>query len=527
MSKRAIALKFMADMRFGCKDADWSADADKEASRLYYKLMKHDIDPDMARDYVAAVAAREGAAPDMERLSVVQERFDVDALSRVDLRGWLSFDQFRRVTSREWHGPCPKCGGRDRFALREGAGRQFVGCRQCTGLEKGQWMDGIAFIRWLADCDFRRACETLRLGRKPALKSAPRRDRRPSVAAGRPSAWRHAGELVDGCANNLSADDIAYLQGRGISESTARRHKIGASRGGTYKGLFIPAGLVIPCLIDGAPSYIKVRTAEGYRQVKGGSPALYAPTESHRLAVLVETELDALMLACRVEELGLPIAIYATGSTSWNRGCRGELIGRHALYTAFDHDEAGREAARYWRVPALHYEGGDVGDLYDGSWVAVDALIAQVAPLPVAPEPPPRLSTKAAMEAAMTDKPAEPAESADRGHEPEVIMVGEGEFESVMGYLFPTTAGQADAGADIQRMDWQPDERNVIWEGKLGDAPDWLFPERAAPAEPAARRDPFGGRVCKVSPTLNEMRATIQREGRLVIDGWDMTSVLL
>ena len=42
---------------------------------------------------------------------------------------------------RKKHGPCPVCGGRDRFRVQPGAGRWL--CRQCTG---GKWRDVIAYI---------------------------------------------------------------------------------------------------------------------------------------------------------------------------------------------------------------------------------------------------------------------------------------------------------------------------------------------------------------------------------------------
>ena len=37
----------------------------------------------------------------------------------------------RRTGPRDWNGPCPLCGGRDRFHVRDGDGRGLVGCRVC------------------------------------------------------------------------------------------------------------------------------------------------------------------------------------------------------------------------------------------------------------------------------------------------------------------------------------------------------------------------------------------------------------
>ena len=390
VAKLMKALTLMREGKFACRGADWERDAAWEARRLYYKARQYGIEDKLAKDYAVWMAESFGKTIDVRELYLDRERYVTADLSRVDLRRWLDFDKFTNAGRNEYHGPCPKCGGEDRFALQERVGRQYVGCRVCIGLERGQWMDGIAFIQWLYDCDFVRACETLALGkvREPADGLAmPTREDLPAEDRQAEADWGpEAMELVNGCAANLSAEHIAYLRTRGIFEDVARAAKLGTSRGGKWKGLYIPAGLVIPCLIDGKPRYIKVRTVKGYRQVGGGKQGLYAVGDcTARPAIVTETELDALMLAARAESLGLPIAVYATGSTEWNLDRRAELIDRHALYTAFDNDDAGRKATRRWRVPPLSYVGYDVGDLYDGAWHAVDALIAQVIVMPRRP----------------------------------------------------------------------------------------------------------------------------------------------
>src|SRR5262249_14315266 len=51
-------------------------------------------------------------------------------------------------------GPCPKCGGDDRFAVN--TSKQVFNCRGC-----GACGDTIALVQFLDDADFTRACETL------------------------------------------------------------------------------------------------------------------------------------------------------------------------------------------------------------------------------------------------------------------------------------------------------------------------------------------------------------------------------
>lgn len=62
----------------------------------------------------------------------------------------------RKVAANEYAGPCPKCGGTDRFHLHTGKG-WF--CRRCTGADK--WHDAIDFRRWMYGETFARAVQAL------------------------------------------------------------------------------------------------------------------------------------------------------------------------------------------------------------------------------------------------------------------------------------------------------------------------------------------------------------------------------
>jgi hypothetical protein len=62
-------------------------------------------------------------------------------------------------TATEKYGPCPKCGGTDRFHVKESG--WF--CRQCKKIEdnKGIFYDPIEFVRWKDNCTFQQAVEKL------------------------------------------------------------------------------------------------------------------------------------------------------------------------------------------------------------------------------------------------------------------------------------------------------------------------------------------------------------------------------
>lgn len=65
----------------------------------------------------------------------------------------------RKGHTGEYCGPCPVCGGKDRFVVR---GDKWL-CRHCTD---GKWRDGIAFIMFTRNTDFKGACSIVE-GNKP------------------------------------------------------------------------------------------------------------------------------------------------------------------------------------------------------------------------------------------------------------------------------------------------------------------------------------------------------------------------
>jgi DNA primase len=62
---------------------------------------------------------------------------------------------FKLRGTNERAGPCPRCGGDDRFSIR--ISDQIFNCRKCGAKGKG----AIDLIMFLDNCDFKNACETL------------------------------------------------------------------------------------------------------------------------------------------------------------------------------------------------------------------------------------------------------------------------------------------------------------------------------------------------------------------------------
>jgi DNA primase len=256
---------------------------------------------------------------------VVSSGIDVQALkNRVDLVD-LAGQQVRLkkvATTRggEFAGPCPFCGGRDRFRVQPETGLWF--CRQCS--PPGRWQDAIAFVQKRDGCSFAEACSIL--GASPSelgesVRPVRPRHNAPQLAADLvpPSAWRaRAVEFVEACVAALWTDvgDRArlYLAGRGFSQETLRVWRIGfqpdedcfASApqwGLDGQRVWLPRGIVIPWFMGEDIWQIKVRTngrdpKERYKAVRGGHPLLYGADTlvPGGPAVMCEGELDTLLV---------------------------------------------------------------------------------------------------------------------------------------------------------------------------------------------------------------------------------------
>ena len=89
------------------------------------------------------------------------------AAKQIDLLGLIEpTTKLKKVSAHQYAGPCPKCGGTDRFNVDPARG-WF--CRQCTGEpgnggEYAHWNDQIDFLRWLHGLDYKSATVRL-LGR--------------------------------------------------------------------------------------------------------------------------------------------------------------------------------------------------------------------------------------------------------------------------------------------------------------------------------------------------------------------------
>jgi DNA primase len=236
----------------------------------------------------------------------------------------------------EWQGPCPACGGTDRFHVwpvqNESKGAYW--CRSC-----GKAGDNIQYLRDFEGMSFRDACATLNITlpdhRQDRPSPAPQRTKpefTPEHHVPPADLWQERAEKFLAWAqaaleNNNEA--LSWLAGRGIDAVTARNARLGWNAGekgkdiyrprkawglpdvlkdnGKPKMLWIPQGLVIPYIIEGVIHRLRIRRPEGeprYYVLPGSSMSTMIIGRDRRAFVVVESELDAIAAAAATDLAG-------------------------------------------------------------------------------------------------------------------------------------------------------------------------------------------------------------------------------
>ncbi|UJX41104.1 zinc-binding protein [Desulfovibrio sp. JY] len=300
----------------------------------------------------------------------------------------------------EYAGPCPWCGGEDRFRVwpdhPSGAtGGKFM-CRGC-----GKSGDAIAFIMEHGGVGYVEACRLLGTEPKSTEASHARKatiwEPKASVLPG--ATWiARAGQFIDRCAAALAAGGpgLDYARGRGLTAKTCAALRIGWNdrdryedraawglpeeinpKTGKPRRVWLPSGLVIPTLRAGQVAAVKIRRAAWapedelpkYCAVSGGGklPMVLAPGKG-KPCILLEGELDAVLCAQAARDFVTAIALR-TAKAKPDAEAHALLTAASLILVATDADEAGATAWPWWREhypravrwPTPH--GKDPGDL--------------------------------------------------------------------------------------------------------------------------------------------------------------------
>ncbi len=326
-----------------------------------------------------------------------------DILSALEQDTSLKKSAYSHKHGRELVGPCPWCGGTDRFHVWPDANALpdigALGRFLCMGEAQGRAGCGrsgnaLRYLQQRHQMTFAQACEhleidmeqlrTARRVQKQASSVAVKNQPREAALAEQSEVWqRNAQALVQYGQEHLVDAARDYLSARGLSSESINAHQLGyyptykQVRGALWgypKGILrIPRGLMIPwrnergqilCLRfrrlpddesqEARDAYgvdEKTGRIKRYRVLAGSSSALLYRGEQLTpgcVAVLVEGELDALLATHLLDDPS--VVVIATGSTSWGR--REEWIRRLAacaqVLVCYDADPAGDKAASYW-----------------------------------------------------------------------------------------------------------------------------------------------------------------------------------
>lgn len=288
----------------------------------------------------------------------------------------------------EWAGPCPFCGGTDRFRVQPERGRWW--CRQCSPDER--WEDAIAYVRRRDGVGFEEArgrvsaTEPLYGLREAHTRPLPRSE------APDPQWQAQAALAARTCVEQLwmpvGDRARAWLHGRGLEDKTLERWGVGYSSGQTLESLWIPRGIILPWWVRGELWQLKVRRPvirsdePKYASVKGGKPYLFGLDHlaGQDVLVLAEGEFDALLLWQEVRQL-VDVATLGSCSGAVTEQLLWELMPYRRLLVAYDADEGGESGAlklqclskriRRMGLPAgsdvtdFHLAGGSLSD-----WIA-------------------------------------------------------------------------------------------------------------------------------------------------------------
>ena len=303
----------------------------------------------------------------------------------------------------EWAGPCPFCGGEDRFRVWPDHPSGATGGRwMCRGC--GRQGDGLAFVMEKDGVGYPEACR--RLGTEPKGRARQNGNVRACPAVWAPEAstlpgspWSAAAEKFVAYAEArmaTSAAGRAYAESRGLTPATVAALRIGWSgqdlfhdraawglppevneRTGRPRKVWLPAGLVVPTIRDGVVVAVKIRRSgwipederPKYAAAAGGStsPMILARGQG-KPVVIVESELDAILVAQEARDLVCALAMR-TAKAKPDAAAHELLKAAPVVLVATDADAAGETAWPWWREaynqavrwPVL--AGKDVGDM--------------------------------------------------------------------------------------------------------------------------------------------------------------------
>lgn len=256
----------------------------------------------------------------------------IDRVNQYDIRELASrYVELSKASVHELAGPCPKCGGIDRFFV----GEHFWGCRKCP---QSKTHGAINFVMWVRNCSFQEAVTAL-IGNTllPALTrlTEPIPSAAPTVTWRTPQWQQRVRDLAQRAHHCLLTDTEgeqgrAYLLCRGIHCDSWQAYQLGysprVSIPGTQGQHKVPA-IVIPWIVQGMVRGIRYRfldVQKGHKQTAYhgssftgslyGGHAFGGNIPSLSTLLLVEGELNAV--SCWQVSRATHLDVLSLGSES-------------------------------------------------------------------------------------------------------------------------------------------------------------------------------------------------------------------
>lgn len=274
----------------------------------------------------------------------------------------------KRESYKEYSGPCPRCGGRDR--LRVQPGRKEHGawmCRGCWPAEQKGWGDYIEYLRQMRGMSFFEAKSYL-TGEVDSLLGQVEQYQQKTLLPEDEALQDRYDLIIKAAIARLELPGcrpcLDYLLARGLSKDTIGKAKLGCIDSEIvrqhYLGV-IPKELdtlfvVIPWYADNILYRVQLRDIrsdiphnERYRNFPRSGDGLYLGDclRNKRATFLVEDEFSALSIA---QEAGDLVNVVATGSTDRGHTAKWEsrLARVPGVLVAFDRDQDGDKASKEW-----------------------------------------------------------------------------------------------------------------------------------------------------------------------------------
>lgn len=298
----------------------------------------------------------------------------------------LSFvsEQLRPVSPNQLAGPCPFCGGNDRFNILTDVNKWFCRKNVCGGSPSHKPGSVIDFVSKMYGLGFADAVLYL-AGEARGSKAVefPVFTRKFVSSSKKPpvtnkAQWQATAKRLLVRANEVIDKyiyPVDYLQGRGVNLEVAMRFKVGycpqkftmpcqawgIEPTNDIDTMTFSQGLLIPTTTNGIITHLNIRSSSErayykYKAVKGSSKAIpfnFDELSKSRVPVLLlESEIDGMIIKSIPDLDGVIVPISTLSIT----GCRNkqviEAINRHSLLlNAYDNEDNTdvESACNYWK----------------------------------------------------------------------------------------------------------------------------------------------------------------------------------